>query len=200
VPDVNAAEPDAVTERMIDEAGRILVSDGLAGLSLRKLAIAAGTSTMSVYTRFGSKPHLLAAMRREGFRRLGVAMSSALGPPDPLERMTAVGLAYRQAALASPSLYGLMFGPQPSDLEVSSADQEAADATYQILVDGVRENVSAGWLAGDPSRIALHLWSVAHGMVSLELAGTLGVSASEYEELYASALAYAAQPFWAGPS
>ena len=195
---VNASEPDDVTERMIDEAGRILVEEGLAGLSLRKLAVAAGTSTMSVYTRFGSKPHLLAAMRREGFRRLGVAMSAARALPDPLERMTAVGLAYRQAALASPSLYGLMFGPQPSDLEVTPADQAAADATYQILVDGVRENVAAGWLAGDPERIALHLWSVAHGMVSLELAGTLGVSTDEYEELYASSLGYAAQPFWAG--
>lgn len=200
MPDVNVAEPDEITERMIDEAGRILMSEGLAGLSLRKLAIAAGTSTMSVYTRFGSKPHLLAAMRREGFRRLGVALSSALALPDPLERMTAVGVAYRQAALASPSLYGLMFGPQPADLEVSSADQEAADATYQILVDGVRDNVSAGWLAGDPERIALHLWSVTHGMVSLELAGALGVPATEYESLYASALMYAAAPFWAGPN
>jgi hypothetical protein len=126
-------------------------------------------------------------------------MTSALSEPDPLARMTAVGHAYRQAALASPSLYGLMFGPRPHDLDVSPADQAAADATYQILVEAVRDNVAAGWLAGDPSRIALHLWSVAHGMVSLELAGARGVTPSEYDELYASSMAYAAQPFWAGP-
>jgi AcrR family transcriptional regulator len=197
---VNAPVPDAVTERLIDEAGRILVTEGLAGLSLRKLAIAAGTSTMSVYTRFGSKPHLLAAMRREGFRRLGAALASALAEPDPLLRMTEVGHAYRRAALASPSLYGLMFGPLPSDLKVSPEDEAAADSAYQTLVDGVRENVAAGWLAGDPERIALHLWSVAHGMVSLELAGTLDATADEYEQLYLSSLAYATQPFWANPS
>ncbi len=191
-------KPDEVTERLIDEAGRILVAEGLAGLSLRKLAIAAGTSTMSVYTRFGSKPALLAAMRREGFRRLDAAMGAAQDEPDPLARMTEVGLAYRRAALASPPLYGLMFGPRPHDLEVSAADQAAADATYQALVDGVRDNIATGVLAGDSERIALHLWSVAHGMVSLELAGTLGVTAAEAGQFYLQSLVFAVQPFWTG--
>jgi AcrR family transcriptional regulator len=198
VPAVNVASPDEVTVRMIDQASGILAAEGLGGLSLRRLATAAGTSTMSVYTRFGNKQELLAAMRREGFRRLGVAMTAALATPDPVARLAAVGQAYRAAALESPSLYGLMFGPTPPGLAVLEADAEAASATYEILVDGVRENVASGLLAGEPERIALHLWSVAHGMVSLELAGALGVSAGESEQLYRSSLTYAAQPFWAG--
>jgi AcrR family transcriptional regulator len=196
---VNAApEPDEVTRRMIDEAGAILAAEGLAALSLRKLAVAAGTSTMSVYTRFGSKEHLLSAMRREGFRRLGTALTAALAEPDPLVRLAEVGQAYRRAALDSPSLYGLMFGTLPPGLELSQEDEAAARATYETLVDGVRENVAAGLLAGDPDRIALHLWSVAHGMVALELAGMLAGTAEEAAQRYLEALALAAQPFWAG--
>jgi hypothetical protein len=47
-----------------------------------------------------------------------------------------------------------MFGPRPPDLEVSAADEAAAEAAYQILVDGVRANVAAGWLMGGPERIS----------------------------------------------
>lgn len=52
--------------RLVDEAARLLVEHGPAGLSLRKVAAAAGVSTMPVYTLFGDKEGLLAAMHREG--------------------------------------------------------------------------------------------------------------------------------------
>jgi hypothetical protein len=116
-----------------------------------------------------------------------------------LLRLAEVGQAYRRAALASPTLYGLMFGPLPPGFELSEADDTAARSTYEMLVDGVRDGVAAGLLDGDPERIALHLWSVAHGMVGLELAGTLGVPADDAERLYGESLALAAQPFWNGP-
>jgi hypothetical protein len=51
--------------------------------------------------------------------------------------------------------------------------------------------------AGDePDRVALHLWAVAHGMVSLELNGQLPVP-GEPEERYVEALGYAGMPFLA---
>lgn len=187
-----------MTRRLVDAAGDILMREGLAGLSLRRLAGVAGTSTMSVYTRFGSKQELLAAMRREGFRRLGVALTDALAERDPLARLARVGQAYRRSALASPTLYGLMFGPTPPDLSLSEADDAAAAATYETLVSGVRDTVAAGFLAGDPERIAVHLWAVAHGMVSLELAGTLGATGGQAALLYGEALTFAAMPFYRG--
>jgi AcrR family transcriptional regulator len=65
--DVNG---DELTRQLIDEGARLLAEQGPAGLSLRKLAAAVGTSTMTVYTRFGGKEGLLAAMYREGFGAL----------------------------------------------------------------------------------------------------------------------------------
>ncbi|MDQ1696870.1 MAG: hypothetical protein QOJ03_2223, partial [Frankiaceae bacterium] len=76
MPAVKAHTADLAT-RLIDEAGRILSTEGAAALSLRRLAAATGTSTMAVYTLFGDKQGLLAAMYREGFARLGAAMQSA---------------------------------------------------------------------------------------------------------------------------
>src|SRR3954471_19509064 len=104
------ARTEDVAARLVDEAGRILSSDGAAALSLRRLATATGTSTMAVYTLFGDKQGLLAAMYREGFERLGAALhAAAKGVDDSLTALGEIGLAYRRAALANPHLYDLMF-------------------------------------------------------------------------------------------
>jgi AcrR family transcriptional regulator len=184
---------DDLTLRMIDEGARILAEEGPAGLSLRRLAAVCGTSTMSVYTRFGDKPRLLAAMHREGFTRLGARLQ--VTADDPLTTLARLGRAYRLAALESRHLYGLMFGTLPPEVTLDDEDRQAAAATYSPLVEGVREAVIAGVLAGDPDRIALHLWVVAHGLVSLELSGQLPLSADETEQAYDEALALAVQPF-----
>jgi AcrR family transcriptional regulator len=195
---VTEDKPDELTRRLLDRAGELLLEHGSEGLSLRKLAAEVGTSTMSVYTRFGGKPQLLAAMHREGFDRLGRALTEVPADGDPLAALAQVGLAYRRAALASPSLYGLMFGPPPPGLEISEADAAAAGSTYLPLVEAVRRCVDAGLLHGNPEDIALHLGAVAHGMVSLELAGRLP-EGTDADEAYARALTGAAVPFLVTP-
>lgn len=172
-----------LTARLVDAAARILVQEGPGGLSLRKVAAAAGVSTMPVYTLFGDKQGLLDAMHREGFRRLGLALDAVPRTGDPLADLAALGFAYRQAALASPHLYGLMF-------ESGFGNTEAAEATYHPLVAAVARCQREGVFSGDdPEPVALHLWAMAHGLVSLELAGKVG------GEAFAEQLGYAAVPF-----
>ena len=184
-----------LTARLVDEAARLLIEQGPSGLSLRKVAAAAGVSTMPVYTLFGDKQGLLAAMHREGFRRLGDALAGAPRTDDPVMDLIALGLAYREAALASPHLYGLMFGRMAPEFSPDAEGEAAADVTYQPLVDGVARCQRAGAFEGDdPHRIALHLWSVSHGMVNLELNQQLP-PVGDPADLYLEALGYAAMPF-----
>jgi AcrR family transcriptional regulator len=181
--------------RLVDEAGRILSSDGASALTLRRLATASGTSTMAVYTLFGDKQGLLAAMHREGFARLGAALQTAAGR-DPLAALAELGASYRRTALANPHLYDLMFG-RPVPGFVPDADAQAvADAAYQPLVAAVQRCLDAGRLTGGPAeRIARHLWAVTHGMVSLELAGHLPGDPGERQAAYDDALALSTAPF-----
>jgi AcrR family transcriptional regulator len=190
-----ASVNEELTTRLVDEAARILTEQGPAGLSLRKLAAAAGVSTMPVYTLFGDKQGLLAAMHREGFRRLGYALARAPRSGDALADVIALGVAYREAALAGPHLYGLLFGRMMPFYAPSAEGLAAEQAAYQPLVDGVTRCVEAGIFTGaDPGRIALHLWAVAHGMVNLELNGQLPPLGTP-EELFLEALGYAGAPF-----
>ena len=194
MPSVNPAD---LTVRLVDEAARILGDHGPGGLSLRKVAAAAGVSTMPVYTLFGDKQGLLAAMHREGFRRLGAALAAVPRTDDPLADLTALGVAYRAAALASPHLYGLMFGPLPPGFAPDAEDRAAADATYRPLVEAVARCQAAGLMRGDqPERVALHLWVVSHGMVNLELNRHLPETGAA-GDLYLEALGYAGLPFLA---
>src|SRR4051812_33468029 len=193
------ARTEDVAARLVDEAGRILSSDGAAALSLRRLATATGTSTMAVYTRFGDKQGLLAAMYRAGFERLGEAMSAAVdGVEDPVAALAELGLAYRRAALANPHLYDLMFGRPVASFEPDAETKDIAEASYRPLVDAVQRCIDAGaMVAGDAERIASYLWAVTHGMVSLELAGQLPGDAAARDAAYTDALIFSSAPFLA---
>jgi AcrR family transcriptional regulator len=181
--------------RLVDEAARLLVEQGPAGLSLRKLATAVGVSTMPVYTLFGDKQGLLAAMHREAFRRLGDALLAVPETEDPLYDLIQLGIAYRKAALASPQLYDLMFGRPLPGFSPDREAHEVAESAYRPLVDGVARCQRAGALTGDdPGRIALHLWAVSHGMVSLELNRQLP-DPGDPEAAYLEALGFAGMPF-----
>lgn len=184
---------DDLARRLIDEAARLLAEQGPAGLSLRKVAAAAGTSTMAIYSLFGDKPRLLAAMYQEGFRRLGERLQMA--EADPASALVQLGRAYRLAALENPHLYALMFGPPPPGLHLNEENDKAASATYAPLEDAVRHAVEDGTLAGDPQRIALQFWAMAHGLVSLELAGQLPLPSEDAAQRFDDALMYAAWPF-----
>jgi AcrR family transcriptional regulator len=190
------------TERvgqLVDIAARLLVEGGPAGLSLRKLAAEAGTSTMAVYTLFGDKERLLSAMHREGFRRLGEALRAVPETDDPLADLLAVGHAYRAAALASRQLYDLMFGRPVPEFSPDSEGQAAAQAAYEPLLAAVSRCQEAGQLTGEtPDEAALHLWAVAHGMVSLEIHGQLPGGAEPAASVYAENLVQAAVPFLPG--
>jgi AcrR family transcriptional regulator len=194
---VNPSRPPPVAaSTLVDVAARLLVEEGPDKLSLRRLAAEAGTSTMAVYTRFGDKGRLLAAMHHEGFRRLGVALHDVPRTPDPVADLYAMGLAYRQAALASRHLYSLMFGRPLAELSEDEQAQAVARAAYEPLIEGVRRCQEAGAMTPeDTERVALHLWATAHGMVSLELNDQLPPATEPPARLYEQALTYAALPF-----
>jgi AcrR family transcriptional regulator len=199
VPAVKSHTAELATQ-LVDEAGRILAAGGVGALTLRRLATVTGTSTMAVYTLFGDKQGLLSAMHREGFARLAAAVDRARVDADvePLEALAQQGFAYRETALANPHLYGLMFGTAAPGFSPDPEGAAIAEAAYLPLVDGVQRCLDAGVMQGAAAdRIALHLWAVSHGMVSLEIAGHLEGDEQQRADAYRDALIFSGLPFLA---
>ena len=139
----------AVSDGLLDLADARLAEEGPAALSMRRLANAAGCSTMVFYSAFGTKNGLLAALaRREAERWIDVA--TTLADPDPIAWLDAVAAALRAAGGARPHHRALLFDPEvggDSVARLRSAVLDAIDgAVPGALEDGVAEAVWAGWV------------------------------------------------------
>jgi AcrR family transcriptional regulator len=161
---------EALRARLLEQAGQTLSTQGLAALSLRKLAADAGTSTTAVYSLFGGKPALLKALVDESFRRLGAHLARVTPTADPVADVVALGLAYRDSALGDPHLYEVMFGGMPAGL-LDDGSGAAAAATFEPLRRAVERVGASGGLrpGADPATVTLALWATLHGLVSMEL-------------------------------
>ena len=138
----------------------ILNEDGPDALQTRKIASAAGTSTMAVYTHFGGMPALIAAVAEEGLRQFDAAMTM---PPtsDPVADLMATGIAYRRYAIERPHMYRLMFGstsahginaPAHDVLTLTLAEINDHYPSFAHVVRGVHRSMLAGRIAGSPDR------------------------------------------------
>jgi AcrR family transcriptional regulator len=181
---------DVLRRALLDTASRLLVAEGPQALTMRRVAAEAGCSTTVLYTTFGAKNGIAEALYREGFARFHRKLAT-VPDGDPLERLIALGHAYRENAIENPTYYGVMFGRAiPGFVPSEEALLEAAP-TLQTLIDQVQVCMDAGVLEpGDPQAVAEVLWAATHGAVSLELAGFFGDEATaraRFETLTAAA-------------
>src|SRR6201985_2310626 len=182
-----------VRDELLRVAVDILNQDCPDGLQTRKIASAAGTSTMAVYTYFGGMPGLIAAIAEEGIRQFDAAQARPQ-PADPVADLFAIGAAYRRYAIERPHMYRLMFGstsahginaPSHDLLTLSVAEITDHYPSFAHVVRGVQRCMLAGRItAGSASddatvvAVAAQFWASVHGFVMLELAGYYGAQGS----------------------
>ena len=182
-----------VRAELLHAAVQILNEDGPDALQTRKIAGAAGTSTMAVYTHFGGMSGLIAAVADEGLRQFDAAMTMP-STADPVADLMATGIAYRRYAIERPHMYRLMFGstsahginaPAHDVLTLTLAEINDHYPSFAHVVRGVHRSMLAGRIAaGSPSddatvvAIAAQFWASIHGFVMLELAGYYGAQGS----------------------
>ena len=161
--------PDpAIRTALIDAAARVLVEEGPAALTTRRLATEVGASTMAVYTYFRGMEDLKRELRLEGFARLAAFQEMTPRTDDVVADVIAHGLAYFSNAIANSHLYRFMF-VEP----VPEGGTEVGKQTFEALVAAVARAVDAGRFKGDPEAMATQLWASSHGVVSLALSGCL---------------------------
>jgi AcrR family transcriptional regulator len=179
-------------DELLHVAVGILDQDGPDGLQTRKIASAAGTSTMAVYTYFGGMSGLIAAIAEEGLRQFDAAMTMP-ATADPVADLMATGIAYRRYAIERPHMYRLMFGstsahginaPAHDVLTLSLAEINDHYPSFAHVVRGVHRSMRAGRIAGSSGAappddatvvaVAAQFWASVHGFVMLELAGYYG--------------------------
>src|SRR2546430_275955 len=125
---------------------RVLAERGAAELTVRRVAEAAGASTMGIYTRFGSRAGMLEAIYRRGFELLRDALVEARDAAPAGVRIVPLAIAYRRVAPGNPPPYPVMFEPPLPRLSPPPAPPPAAPSTPSMRVSSASAVSSArGW-------------------------------------------------------
>lgn len=166
---------------LLAAAESLLAKHGIAGLSLREVAKAAGVSHTAPYRHFRNKTALVEALAAEGFRQLqsGCDAAQRRYPKDPARQLVEAGMAYLSLATTKPAVVHLMFGGVIS-LESGGEDlRRAADVAWESLMRIVRNGQAAGiYRKAAPFDLTLAAWSMVHGLALMITAGLLDTEAT----------------------
>lgn len=165
-----------MAERILETTCDLYIEEGLPGVSMRKVAERVGVTAPAIYRHYASKTELLQHVVAEGFRIFGEYLHRALEGKTPLDRLRLTGEAYANFAKDHPQYYRVMFiSPQDfaTDDERSEGLERRNMATFRFLIDRIRECMDSGDLRrDDPEKVALTIWTMSHGIMSLYFAGS----------------------------
>jgi AcrR family transcriptional regulator len=186
-----AAALFAAAERMVQESGP-------EALSVRGVAGEVGTTTRAVYSLFGSKEGLLAALGARAFDLLHEGLDALPTSDDPVADLVEAALMFRRFATEHPSLFAI--GVQhhaPADVPWPPVRRAAYDALL-VLHGRVERLAAAGGLgARTVEEATIEFHALCEGMAALELRCTPGFEAGEerWRSAFTALVAgFAAQP------
>ncbi|HZR86393.1 MAG TPA: TetR/AcrR family transcriptional regulator [Bradyrhizobium sp.] len=158
-------------EALLQAALDLIGQKGAAGFTFADAARMAGVSPAAPYRHFRDRDELLSSIAQRGFEQFESALGGAWddGRPDTMTAFDRLGKAYLAFAREEPAYYSAMFESQiPSD--ATPALQAASERAFGI-VRAAAERLAALAPAGTPRppalMMALHIWSMTHGIASL---------------------------------
>ncbi len=171
---------------LLEEGRRLLLAEGYAHFSLRKLASALGVSHNAPYRHFASREELIAGIVSEDAARFDAALAAGIADvADAEERLYRLGEAYVFFFLDNPEVL-LLFETLPGQLAARGevlaslfsepsgcarreAGSESAKDGYELLREAALP--FAGRFPGlERQEIALGYWAKVHGLACLLVA------------------------------
>jgi AcrR family transcriptional regulator len=168
---------DDVRGRVLNAAVTLIDQGGLASLSMRAVARAAGVSHQAPYHYFEDREAILAALAEEGFKILAVRLENTIASDEPaVERFVQAGQSYVEFALDHPALFRIMFRPDLVAMERFPEAHACGERAFVTVPKLIQACIAEG-LPAEPSVEALVVlaWSLPHGLACLMLDGPLAI-------------------------
>jgi len=173
-------------EEILARASELYLTDGLAGLSMRKLAKEVGVTAPALYRYYEGREALVADLVRQAHHVFLDYLRRGLEAPTPAERFASAAKSYFDFAFEHPRWYAIMFSSSERlGMDALPEDIEAmGSAIHQFWNDRVNECMRAGILKeGDPEDVSITMWAHAHGLVQLYQQGRLNTDAEGFRSL-----------------
>lgn len=157
-------------EELLRAALELIAKKGPAGFTFAEAARWAGVSPAAPYRHFRDRDALLADVARRGFEEFSAALAKAWddGRPDTMKAFDRLGRAYLAFAKSEPAYYSAMF-EAGVPLDVDPQLREVSERAFAVLRAAAEKLVAQipGGSRPPPLMVALHIWSMTHGIASL---------------------------------
>jgi AcrR family transcriptional regulator len=163
-----------IRKAILDASMKLFVEQGYENVSIRKIADLIEYSPTTVYLYFKDKNEILFNLHEMGFQKMAEYTADLWSIKNPLVRLHKMGEYYIQFGLENPAFYDLMFilkAPMEAlqcmdaNCEWKSGDQ-ALGRLKETLQECMDKNLI---IKGDVDAIAMTIWSMVHGLVSLAI-------------------------------
>jgi AcrR family transcriptional regulator len=157
-------------ETLIRAALDLIARKGPSGFTFAEAARFAGVSPAAPYRHFRDRDELIANVALRGFALFETALVRAWndGQPDAFSAFERMGRAYLDFARTEPAYYSAMF-EAGVPLDVSQELRDAGERAFAAIRTAAERLVAEIPVARRPPAfmVALHVWSMAHGIASL---------------------------------
>ena len=164
--------------RILEIARELVVQDGYANLSMRKIATRLGMTAPSIYWYFENKDALVHTLIAEGMDTLFEKLSAAVVlESNALEQLQKGCQTYIEFGLANPEYYEIMFQLHPEQMERYPVAQfRRARRNLELFAKILETGITQGNMKSqNPNLEANFIWTTLHGFVSLLLAKRIEV-------------------------
>lgn len=158
-------------DRILSAAKAVLESQGIGGLTIRRVAQRAGLSPMALYRHFADKDTLLNALMEDGIAAWEKIVRD-IRAQDPLKWLDAMGEAHLDFALTQPHRYdAAFFLPAPAARRFPDDFAAGRSPALAMAMEWIDRAKAEGRLRDKPTlEITLSLVALAHGFISMHRA------------------------------
>lgn len=159
---------------LLEAAERIVEQHGISALSVRRVAEEIGESTRAVYSVFGSKDALVAALGRRAFDWLADALDQQSLTGEPIADLVEAGAGgFRRLAVEHPSLFTIAIQQRELPADLARGLGEAAGDAWTRLVARVERLAESAPLGRSVHEAATQYHALCEGLAAVELRGFL---------------------------
>jgi AcrR family transcriptional regulator len=151
---------------------------------MRKVAHRVGVTAPAIYRHFPNRQTLVDAIVQSGFDELERSFHAALDA-RPKDEVLTLMEAFREFAIREPRLFDEMFLRKRKSARRYPRDFAAGRSpTFAILHQVLARELAGRSGADDPLEMALTIWMLAHGLISMYTLGRFEGGSKAFAALY----------------
>jgi AcrR family transcriptional regulator len=177
---------DDLRTRISEAAQELFRSEGLEGVSMRKVAERVGITAPAIYRHYRDKDELLHEIISIGLKILEDYLEPALQADRPYERLRRLIDRYLDFAIEQPQYFEFAFlVPSRNIHRIAEELQERNWPTFRRAVEQVALCMEQGvFRRDDPLETSILIWATSHGLVSLYRMERFGSDAEAFRAIY----------------